>query len=141
MGLCLCCCLTSVSACVSGCFGSCINCNSEGTFTRKVKTGYLIAYGSLFLVGFFGFYLPLTFLCAKADGDNWALFKGEGACWNEENGSDSMPVLGVLAGFSIGIGFSCFLCTLIGLTKVIDDVHDGDTVTTADIENPQQTIE
>eukprot|EP00591_Stephanopyxis_turris_P013338 CAMPEP_0195520818 /NCGR_PEP_ID=MMETSP0794_2-20130614/17564_1 /TAXON_ID=515487 /ORGANISM="Stephanopyxis turris, Strain CCMP 815" /LENGTH=135 /DNA_ID=CAMNT_0040650245 /DNA_START=24 /DNA_END=431 /DNA_ORIENTATION=- len=125
MGLCLCTFSTPCCA-VVGAPLSCIApkishfVEEDGHFTLKDKKKHAAFYALLLLVGLFGMYLPLTFLCARLDDRDWTLFYGQGECWST-GGSMPYQWLGLLAGICIGIGFTAFLLTLSKRTSE-DDV-------------------
>ena len=66
---------------------------------------------AILAIGFVAFYLPLTFICAKADGSAWKLYSGGGECWSE--GGDAPGVnLGLIAGAAMGFGLAGLLVVL-----------------------------
>jgi hypothetical protein len=75
-------------------------------------------------------YLPLTFLCASADGSLWKLHPTDGECWSE---GGSMPYTndGLLVGFSMGLG-------LIGLIFAANRAFCG--VTRENVQNTRYAV-
>jgi hypothetical protein len=65
-------------------------------------------------------YLPLTFLCASADGSSWKLYPTDGECWSE-GGSMPFANYGLLVGFFMGFGLIGLIVAAIripcGMTK------------------------
>jgi len=111
---------------VTWCLGDCGCCvEKKGYFTKKDKIRHSLAYFLVFLIGCFGLYLPLTFICANADGESWALFKGDGECWST-GGSAPGFVLGFFAAAFLGVGFGGLVVTICRCIKeeeiaVVDD--------------------
>ena len=109
----LCTMMTPVATCVGGAFSCCfstwIPCFVEkvGYFTQHDKEQHLRAYLLILCFGFFGLYVPLMIICARAD---------DGDCWS--TGGD-MPGanIGMLAGIFIGVGFAGLVVTLLRKIK------------------------
>lgn len=142
MGMCMCTLMTPVFVGVGGgssgvtwCLGDCGCCvEKKGYFTKKDKIRHSLAYFLVFLIGCFGLYLPLTFICANADGESWALFKGDGECWST-GGSAPGFVLGFFAAAVIGVGFGGWVVTLCRCIKEKIAVVDDDDDVDVDVEN------
>jgi hypothetical protein len=64
----------------------------------------------LFFASFFGLYIPLTILCARAGGVPWSLYPTDGECWSE-GGSMPYVSLGQMAGFLMGFAACGLLAT------------------------------
>lgn len=84
--------------------------NGGGCAGRDRK-GLMSLFGALLLGGFVVLYLPLTILCARADGDRWKLYKGEGDCWSE-GGEGTGISLGLFAGAIMGFSLAGLCVTL-----------------------------
>mmetsp|Transcript_24 Transcript_24/g.75 ORF Transcript_24/g.75 Transcript_24/m.75 type:complete len:145 (+) Transcript_24:168-602(+) len=78
--------------------------------TARNRRLALLASPALLAIGIFGLYLPLTFLCAKADGVEWKLgrlYAEASECWST---GGSFPLLnlgsagGLVTGAGIGVG-------------------------------------
>ena len=117
--------MTPVATCVGGAFSCCfstkISCfvEKKGYFTHNDKKQHLLAYLLILCFGFFGLYVPLTIICAKADDAEWALFKGDGKCWSTEGYTNDAPGvnIGRFAGIFIGVGVGGLVVTLLRKTK------------------------
>ena len=92
--------MTPVATCVGVCFSCCLfNCGccvrNEGYFTHNDKKTHLGLY--------FGLYVPLTIICAKAYNAEWALIIVDGTCWgptwNLINSKENESATGSSIGF------------------------------------------
>ena len=118
----LCTMMTPVATCVGGSFSCCFSTKissfveKKGYFTHNDKKQHLLAYLLILCFGFFGLYVPLTIICAKADDAKWALFKGGGQCWSTEGDMPGVNI-GTFAGIFIGVGVAGLVVTLLRKTK------------------------
>ncbi len=114
--------MAPIASCVGGSLSGCLTTRipglveEVGSFTKLDRKRHLLFYTLILSVGFFGLYLPLTFVCARADGGDWSLFKSDGECWSE-GGTMPGKTLGLAAGGFIGVGFAGLLVTLCRKTK------------------------
>jgi hypothetical protein len=83
------------------------------TFTRREKWIHLGTWLLVFFIGLLGMFLPLSLMCAEADGVPWSSFEwwSKGECWST---GGSMPgrTLGAWAGIFCGVGAGGFFVTL-----------------------------
>jgi len=96
--------------------GSCCcnkDCQNDWPFTRREKWIHLGAWLVVFLIGLLGMFLPLSLVCAKADGVPWSSLEwwSKGECWST-GGSMPGTTLGVFAGIFCGVGAGGLLITL-----------------------------
>jgi len=110
-------CCTMISCPLGLCVGSSTSCcctrtSVPGDMNRleQKQKRLLIVFLGVLILGFAAFYVPLTFLCARVDQDNWVIWKPDGECWSEDG---SMPgaYLGFVAGLVMGFGFMGFVTT------------------------------
>jgi hypothetical protein len=79
---------------------------------RGVDATLICFFAFLLLASFVGLYIPLTVLCARADGVPWKFYPTEGECWSE-GGAGTWMGLGLAAGFLMGfatVGLAIAVC-------------------------------
>jgi len=102
-----------------------------------------LVFAGIFAFGFLVLYLPLTIICARADGARWKLYPTEGECWSE-GGSAPGADLGLLAGAVMGFGLAGLLvvavqpfclATFCPQRKILDNEH---TTSFTELQNQQE---
>ena len=96
MGMCMCTFVCPIGSCVGCGAAACLDIHSHQALKVAI-------FGTVLVAGCI-FYVMLSVLCAKADQDQWTLFRGEGECWSE-GGSMPYTNFGLQTGLLLGIGF------------------------------------
>jgi hypothetical protein len=124
MGMCMC----TLIGCPAGVLTACCSNFRSATLTshfptvmvRRVDATEVAFFAAWLGATFLFLYLPLTFLCAVADGSSWKLYPYEGECWSE-GGSMPYVLYGLLVGLSMGFGLTGLIVaairTLCGMTR------------------------
>jgi hypothetical protein len=103
MGMCMCTLVGSPIGLVVGSSTCCCRLQRDPPLVvfRGVDATLICFFAFLLLASFVALYIPLTVLCARADGVPWKLYPTEGECWSEA-GTVPWTHLGTAAGFLMG---------------------------------------
>mmetsp|Transcript_14340 Transcript_14340/g.16437 ORF Transcript_14340/g.16437 Transcript_14340/m.16437 type:complete len:137 (+) Transcript_14340:227-637(+) len=110
MGLCCCTLVSSPIGFFAGCGTACGVASSKPEVASNSRYWLYVSL-AVFAIGLLLLYLPLSYLCSKANNTGWEFYPTYGPCWSE--GNPQYEGLGILTGGFLGVGLGSAIIFLI----------------------------